>query len=100
MKSKFEDKEFRNRNAEHLKKVIANRGEDWKQSIKDTWASTPEARAARIEQFKKNGYRAPKGVFPEAFKQTNTCEHCGITCTLGNFTRWHGDNCKEKPNGR
>jgi len=23
-----------------------------------------------------------------------TCEHCGINVILGNYTRWHGDNCK------
>jgi len=25
-----------------------------------------------------------------------TCEYCGITCTLGNYKRWHGENCKQK----
>ena len=23
-----------------------------------------------------------------------TCTHCGKSISLGNFTRWHGDNCK------
>lgn len=25
-----------------------------------------------------------------------TCEHCGKTVGPSNYTRWHGDNCKEK----
>lgn len=24
-----------------------------------------------------------------------TCEHCGKTVSLGNYSRWHGDNCKK-----
>ena len=23
-----------------------------------------------------------------------TCDHCGTSCTSGNFTRWHGNNCR------
>ena len=23
------------------------------------------------------------------------CEYCGIICNAGNYTRWHGNNCKE-----
>ena len=25
-----------------------------------------------------------------------TCPHCGITAAGGNYTRWHGDKCKNK----
>jgi hypothetical protein len=30
--------------------------------------------------------------------QTKQCEFCEKTVTLGNFKRWHGDNCKNNPN--
>ncbi len=29
-------------------------------------------------------------------KQQKTCEHCKTTTNLGNYTRWHGNNCKNK----
>jgi len=32
----------------------------------------------------------------ESRKQT--CEHCGKTCMLTNYKRWHGENCKQKQN--
>lgn len=25
-----------------------------------------------------------------------TCEHCGKTANTGNYSRWHGDNCKKR----
>ena len=28
--------------------------------------------------------------------QDHTCPHCGKTMKAGNYTRWHGDNCKMK----
>lgn len=28
----------------------------------------------------------------------HTCEHCGKSAQGGNFTRWHGENCKMNPN--
>jgi hypothetical protein len=30
-------------------------------------------------------------------KGKTPCEHCGKVATLGNYRRWHGANCKEKP---
>lgn len=30
---------------------------------------------------------------------TDTCPHCGFTCDIANLARWHGDNCKDNPNG-
>ena len=29
---------------------------------------------------------------------TVECEYCGIICSKLNYTRWHGDNCKDNPN--
>ena len=26
-----------------------------------------------------------------------TCDHCGKTCSKSNHTKWHGNNCKNKP---
>ena len=25
------------------------------------------------------------------------CPHCNVSCSGSNFTRWHNDNCKYKP---
>lgn len=27
-------------------------------------------------------------------RKAHTCEHCGLSCSGSNFTRWHGANCK------
>lgn len=27
----------------------------------------------------------------------DTCPHCGYTCDIANLTRWHKDNCRDKP---
>ena len=27
-----------------------------------------------------------------------TCPHCGKDANTGNYSRWHGDNCKQNPN--
>lgn len=27
-------------------------------------------------------------------RQKHTCLHCGVTCSICHFKRWHGDNCK------
>ena len=29
-------------------------------------------------------------------RKKKTCLHCGKSMTAGNYSRWHGDNCKEK----
>lgn len=28
--------------------------------------------------------------------RTSTCVYCGITCSVANLSRWHGDRCKHK----
>ena len=28
---------------------------------------------------------------------TKTCEYCNKSLDLGNYRRWHGENCKSKP---
>lgn len=39
------------------------------------------------EKLRQRAYDLPKG----------TCPHCGFTCDVANLTRWHGDNCRDKP---
>lgn len=31
-----------------------------------------------------------------SINKRTTCEHCGVETNMGNYTRWHGDNCKVK----
>jgi hypothetical protein len=52
----------------------------------DSWAKTEEGR----ECGRKNIASANETVV--------TCEHCGIETNLGNYNRWHGDNCLQNPN--
>lgn len=39
--------------------------------------------------------RLAEGRHPSQMKKT--CGHCGKEASVGMFTRWHGDNCKQKP---
>lgn len=39
------------------------------------------------EKLRKKAYDLPRG----------TCVHCGYTCDVANLTRWHNDNCRDKP---
>lgn len=31
-------------------------------------------------------------------KEKTICEYCGVKSNAGNYKRWHGNNCKQKPN--
>jgi len=33
-------------------------------------------------------------------KPKKECPHCHISCSAGNFSRWHGDQCKRKGIGK
>jgi len=39
------------------------------------------------EKLRKRAYQLPRGV----------CPHCGYSCDIANLTRWHNDNCRDKP---
>ena len=39
------------------------------------------------EKLRKKAYDLPRA----------TCTHCGFTCDIANLTRWHNDNCRDKP---
>jgi len=41
----------------------------------------------QIRYYIKNGCFKPHKI---------SCEHCGKSCSAGNYSRWHGDNCKYK----
>jgi len=40
----------------------------------------------QIRYYIENGYFKPHQI---------SCEYCGKICNIGNYHRWHGDNCKE-----
>lgn len=40
-----------------------------------------------------NARRLAEGRHPSQMKKT--CEHCGKSVSVGMYTRWHGDKCKE-----
>lgn len=37
--------------------------------------------------------RLAEGRHPSQIKKT--CPHCGFTCAIGNYTKYHGDKCKK-----
>lgn len=39
------------------------------------------------EKLRQKAYDLPRG----------TCPHCNYTCDIANLTRWHNDNCRDKP---
>ena len=71
-------------------------------------AKRPEVRAKLKAAVNKKGVNNPR--FGATVEQTTrdkiaegnkrskdcTCPHCGKTMKAGNYTRWHGDNCKMK----
>lgn len=36
-------------------------------------------------------------LMKEKNKLTKTCPYCGKQINIGNYARWHGDNCRHKP---
>lgn len=53
------------------------------------WQKT---KGIKSSEYMKEAHK--QGKHPAQMKQT--CIHCGTTCGIGNFKRWHGDNCKNK----
>ena len=45
-----------------------------------------------VNNFSESWLRQQKLPFPVV--ERVTCEHCGLSCTKGNHTRWHGIKCK------
>ena len=39
--------------------------------------------------------RLAEGRHPSQIKKT--CPHCGLTCAVCNYAKYHGDKCKKKP---
>lgn len=86
-----------------LKKSLALKGkskgpmsEEQKQvrSIKQKGVPKPEGFGDKVaERMKKEFSENNPNRRPDLQK---TCEHCGKTVGPSNYTRWHGDNCKEK----
>lgn len=64
-----------------MKMIAANT--DFIERIKSAW--TPEKRKIQSEKLKN--------------VENKKCPHCGKLAWGGNYTRWHGDNCKEKYHG-
>jgi ribosomal protein L37AE/L43A len=64
----------------HFKKIFKGEGNP---NYGNTWNDEQRKRQSEITQ--------------KLLSVTHKCEHCGKEVRgLGNFTRWHGDNCKHK----
>lgn len=71
-----------------------NHSEETKQKM-----STKKIGKKASEETKQKMSESRKGEKNPMYGKTlpyKTCHHCGKSITLGNFTRWHVDNCKYK----
>jgi hypothetical protein len=64
----------------HNKKIASSGGKAYYKRFNQD----AELRKTAVERFKRTA------------KVKETCRYCGITADLGNLTRWHNDNCKDK----
>lgn len=83
--------ETRKRNGSYIegaKKRLESIGDDI-QKIVDKTAATRRERG----DFDKLSER----VKEHGIGYEHTCPHCGKTAKGGNYSRWHGDNCKQNP---
>lgn len=68
--------------------------EKLKRSLKQKGVPKPKGFGDKVAQrMKKEFSENNPNRRPDLQK---TCEHCGKTVGPSNYTRWHGDNCKEK----
>jgi hypothetical protein len=66
------------------------RTEEVKQKLRKPKSTTSNYRKPKSEEHRLNialGSRGRK-------HKTDTCVHCGKTCSVFNLSRWHNDNCK------
>ena len=68
--------------------------EKLKRSLKQKGVPKPKGFGDKVaERMKKEFSENNPNRRPDLQK---TCEHCGKTVGPSNYTRWHGDNCKDK----
>lgn len=74
------------------------KSEDHRAALVEAWERTRESRSGSNHPMIKNGGHSDETKEKIRQKVLNmdkkTCPHCGKTTTLGNFNRWHNDNCK------
>lgn len=60
--------------------------------------SVENYRKPKSDMHRKNISMSQKGVpwsEKDRISKTAICEHCGVSTTKTNITRWHGDRCKQ-----
>lgn len=100
--------ESRKKMSENRKGKVG-RSAGWKhtEETKEKMSISAKKRGAPVGAWKKGHETWNKGKKhkPESIEKLKsslknqakyTCEHCGKETTGGNFTRWHGDNCKHR----
>ena len=85
----------------NLGKHLAPFTEEHKRKISEALKGVPKNREAVEKQRAKVKGRVPSEEQRQAYLEAmergkTTCEHCGKTATLGNYRRWHGNNCRDK----
>jgi group I intron endonuclease len=69
-----------------------------KMSISSAWKQKSDDHLERIKISYRKTISAPDYIHPNTGRvQTKIkCEHCSKETDMGNFKRWHGNNCKNK----
>lgn len=85
--------ETKEKQSSGLKEYSKNRPEDHNTNISKALKGNPKVGL--------KGEKNPSYGRPEVADRINslppkTCEHCSKTISLGNYSRWHGDNCRSR----
>lgn len=104
MYGKKRSAETRAKVSETLKRAYAEGRKPWNLGIKHTEEHRAKLRQARkgkkptlgmkhTDEAKRKMSEKRKGVKPDW--EVKVCPHCDLEMAIGNYTRWHGDNCKQ-----
>ena len=96
-------KDFKHSEETKLKQSLASKGkpkgpmseeEKLKRSVKQKGVKKPEGFGDKVAERMREEFSYNNPNRRADLKKV--CEHCGIKTGPSNYTRWHGNNCKEK----
>ena len=85
--------ETKNKQRDSIKKYAENRPLEHNQRIADALKGNPKV---GLKKEKNPSFGKPWVADRINTLPPKTCVYCNKTVSLGNFVRWHGDNCKLK----
>lgn len=83
----------------NLEKIVGPMKEEHRRKISESLKGRERSKEHSEKLSKALKGRKPGEAERESYLKAmeegkTTCPHCGKTTTKGNYTRWHGDNCK------